>query len=112
MANVDEVRILNTRDWDAYNKTRKTSAMYVLSLNIPLGGHRTFLRLIFREGEPVKVEGDINELTMSKLIKNWHELKANMERYCEAAIRSFNTKCKRNIDEMAKLQDRFKSFEV
>jgi hypothetical protein len=112
LALVGGVTISSQKDYETYNKTKEMTNMYVLSLNIPLGGHRTFLKLIFREGESVKVEGDINELTISLLIRNWHNLKTQMENHCENAIRRFNENCKRNVDEMAKLQNQIESFEV
>ena len=112
LSNINGVSIINKIDYETYNKTKQKTTMYVLGLNIPLGGHRTFLKLIFREGEPVKVEGDINELTTSLLINNWHKLKTQMENHCESAIRTFNENCKRNVDEMAKLQNQIESFEV
>lgn len=106
------VTISSQKDWDTYNKTKEMTSMYVLCLNIPLGGCRTFLKLEFRKGEPVKVIGDVNEKTISLLIKNWHKLKAQMETHCENAIRRFNENCKRNVNEMVKLQNQIESFEV
>ena len=86
--------------------------MFVLGLNIPLGGSRTFLTLEFRKNKPTKILGEINDMTITLLVKAWNDLKKQIENHCENAILRFNNECKYRVGLLAETQNLISNFEI
>ena len=114
LANAYTVLIINTKDYERYNKTGIMNYMYKLSLNIPLGigGGRVFLELVFRENEPAQILGCVNDMTVALLVKSWSRLKENMQNHCENAIHAFNRDAQYKIKTLAEMQNLVKGFEI
>lgn len=90
----------------------KKCQMFALGLNIPLGGYRTYLTLLFYENQPVIMKGDINDMTIKVLVNNWMELKTKMNKHCEGAIENFNRDCKTKVDSFIEWENKIKNFTV
>jgi hypothetical protein len=90
----------------------KNCNAFVLGLNIPLFGSRTYLQLVFFEGQDVVVYGDINEKTIKKLVSAWSYVKESLNKSCEIEISRYNRNCKAKVDNLVKLQNQINNFEV
>lgn len=112
LGNSFNVSIVNKKDYETFNKTKNMTHMFVLGLNIPLGGSRSFLTLEFRKNEPTKVLGDINDMTTILLVKAWDDLKEQILIHCENAIFRFNRECQHRVNLLAESQNLIKNFEV
>lgn len=105
LAKSDCVSIVKTNDYCG-------NQIFVLGLNIPLGGYRTYLKIKFYKDKPVVVEGDINSMTLQVLIDNWTRLKEQMFNHCESAINYYNRNCKLQVESYVELQNKIKNFSV